>query len=216
MNEEKRGKTLYEKLFGIFQGLSAIPKTDKGGKYNYVSSSDVLNKVRALMVQAGVILIPNIRSAKYTSIVVKEGQSATLLTELYITYTWVNVDNPTDRLILDFYGQGVDISGEKGVGKALTYSEKYFLLKFFNIPTDEVDPDDVNNQFTNDIINPPKGQKLKNPTPIKDLEIIEALKAKTTLSGLNAFYSENKNSISDKNTFNKIYAETAKRIRGIK
>ena len=31
--------------------------------------------------------------------------------------------------------------GEKGVGKALTYAEKYFMLKFFNIPTDKDDPD---------------------------------------------------------------------------
>jgi hypothetical protein len=39
-----------------------------------------------------------------------------------------------------WYGQGID-SGERGVGKAMTYAEKYFLLKFFNIPTDEDDPD---------------------------------------------------------------------------
>ena len=31
----------------------------------------------------------------------------------------------------------VDIAGEKGVGKALTYGKKYFLLKFFNIATDK-------------------------------------------------------------------------------
>jgi hypothetical protein len=40
-----------------------------------------------------------------------------------------------------WYGQGVDIAGEKGVGKAMTYAEKYFMLKFFNIPTDKDDPD---------------------------------------------------------------------------
>lgn len=29
----------------------------------------------------------------------------------------------------------------EGIGKALTYAEKYFLLKQFNIPTDNDDPD---------------------------------------------------------------------------
>lgn len=216
MNEKTtKSKNLHEKLFNVFQGLSVIPKTNKGGKYNYVSSSEVLNKVRALMVQERIMLMPNIRYTKYAPIVVKEGQSATLLTELYITYAWINVDNPTDKLTIDFYGQGVDISGEKGVGKALTYAEKYFLLKFFNIPTDEADPDDALNQITNNIINPSKGQKLKNPTPTKDLEIIEALKAKTTLSDLNAFYNENKNIVSDRNILNKIYIEMIKRIKGV-
>src|SRR5690606_10249645 len=40
-----------------------------------------------------------------------------------------------------WYGQGIDIAGEKGVGKALTYAEKYYLLKTFNIATDKDDPD---------------------------------------------------------------------------
>lgn len=214
MNEEKKEfKGIYEKLFSIFQSLTVIPKTDKGGKYDYVSSSDVLNKVRALMVQERVMLIPTIKDKRYASLIVKEGQSATILTELDIDYTWVDIDNPNDTLTVNFYGQGVDISGEKGVGKALTYAEKYFLLKFFNIPTNEADPDDVTNQLTENLTNP-KGQKLKNSTPEKDLEIIEAMKTKTTLSGLTAFYSENKNAVSDKNTFNKIYVEIAKRIKG--
>jgi hypothetical protein len=55
--------------------------------------------------------------------------------------TWVNAEQPEETIECSWYGQGVDIAGEKGVGKALTYSEKYFMLKFFNIPTDKDDPD---------------------------------------------------------------------------
>ncbi|MNP04955.1 ERF superfamily protein [compost metagenome] len=46
-----------------------------------------------------------------------------------------------------WYSQGVDIAGEKGVGKALTYGEKYFILKFFNIPTDKDDPDTFQKKY---------------------------------------------------------------------
>jgi len=40
-----------------------------------------------------------------------------------------------------FYSQGVDLAGEKGVGKALTYAEKYFFMKYFHVPTGKDDPD---------------------------------------------------------------------------
>lgn len=39
-----------------------------------------------------------------------------------------------------WYAQGVDIAGEKGVGKALTYAENIFI-EIFNIATDKDDPD---------------------------------------------------------------------------
>lgn len=57
-----------------------------------------------------------------------------------MTFRWVNAENPEDYLEVPWYGQGVD-DGEKGVGKALTYAEKYFVLKFFHIATDKDDPD---------------------------------------------------------------------------
>lgn len=44
--------------------------------------------------------------------------------------TWINIHNPSEIVACSWYSQGVDIEGEKGVGKALTYAEKYFLLKF--------------------------------------------------------------------------------------
>jgi hypothetical protein len=58
-----------------------------------------------------------------------------------MTMTWVNADKPDEVIECPWYGQGVDIAGEKGVGKALTYAEKYFILKQFNIATDKDDPD---------------------------------------------------------------------------
>jgi len=58
-----------------------------------------------------------------------------------MTMTWVNIDLPEEVVKVNWYAQGVDLAGEKGVGKALTYGEKYFMLKFFNIPTDKDDPD---------------------------------------------------------------------------
>ena len=53
---------------------------------------------------------------------------------------WVDTESG-ETLSVPWYAQGVDLAGEKGVGKALTYAEKYFLLKFFHVPTKKDDPD---------------------------------------------------------------------------
>jgi len=141
-------KNLYQKLAEIKKSVSYLQKTKptNDAKYAYVSSSDVLLAIREAMETQGLLLIPTLKSHGYSELVRKEGTSTTILTELAIQYTWVDIDNPDSTLIIDWYGQGVDISGEKGVGKALTYAEKYFFLKFFNIPTDKDDPDVIENK----------------------------------------------------------------------
>src|SRR5690625_1734139 len=58
-----------------------------------------------------------------------------------MTYVWQDSANPDDKIEIPWklYGQQDDIS--KAFGSGLTYSERYFLLKFFNAPTDDDDPD---------------------------------------------------------------------------
>jgi hypothetical protein len=75
--------------------------------------------------------------------------------------TWVNAENPEETIECPWYGQGVDIAGEKGVGKALTYAEKYFILKQFNIATDKDDPDAFQG----------KAESYRKPEPISSTEL---------------------------------------------
>ena len=84
----------------------------------------------------GIVLIPRI-----TKVNLRETPSGKqLLTEIWLTYTLVNAEDPDDAIEIPWYGQGADM-GEKGIGKALTYAEKYLILKLLQIPTDEDDPD---------------------------------------------------------------------------
>ena len=91
MNEILKGEAqapnIHQKLFKIFETITTIPKEDKGGKYKYVSSSDVLNKIRGLMIKERVMLIPQIVDKRYQIIVEKPETSATILTELDIQYS---------------------------------------------------------------------------------------------------------------------------------
>src|SRR5699024_10474530 len=45
------------------------------------------------------------------------------------------------RLEVPFYSVGQQDDVSKAHGTGLTYAERYFLMKFFNIPTDEDDAD---------------------------------------------------------------------------
>lgn len=131
---------IYEKLNEIHKEVGYIQKWKQGKQYQYVGSSDVLAAVRQHMNEQNLILLPAIENATAKEYETKTG-TLQIFTELTMTMTWVNTEKPEEKVELPWYAQGMDLAGEKGVGKALTYGEKYFLLKFFNIATDKDDPD---------------------------------------------------------------------------
>jgi len=131
---------IYEKLNEIHKEVGYIQKGQQGKQYQYVGSSDVLAAVRQHMNEQNLILLPAIENATVKEYETKTG-TLQIFTELTMTMTWVNTEKPEEKVELPWYAQGMDLAGEKGVGKALTYGEKYFLLKFFNIATDKDDPD---------------------------------------------------------------------------
>ena len=55
-------------------------------------------------------------------------------------FTWVDCE--TGEKDVNLFGANGQNDWDKGVGSALTYAERYFLLKYFNIATDE---DDIDN-----------------------------------------------------------------------
>ena len=131
---------IYKKLNEIHKKVGYLQKTNSGKQYRYVGSSDVLASVRQHMNEENLILLPKVIDTNVREFETKTG-TLQIFTELVMEMTWVNTDNPDETLTIPWYAQGMDLAGEKGVGKALTYGEKYFLMKFFNIATDNDDPD---------------------------------------------------------------------------
>lgn len=145
---------IYQKLIEVRKEVPYIQKADKGAQYSYTGSSRVLGSLKRKMDELGLLLIPAVTNARVSSETVentdrdgKNKKTTTYFTELEMTMTWVNAENPEEKIVSPWYAQGVDIAGEKGVGKAMTYGEKYFLLKFFNIATDKDDPDTFQKKF---------------------------------------------------------------------
>ena len=54
---------------------------------------------------------------------------------------WVDNANPTDRIVVPWAMVGQQSDASQAFGSGLSYSSRYFLLKYFNISTTEDDPD---------------------------------------------------------------------------
>lgn len=61
------------------------------------------------------------------------------MTRIKTVYRFVNVDEPTDFIETTVFSEGFD-SQDKGSGKAMTYGDKYALMKAYKISTGD-DPD---------------------------------------------------------------------------
>lgn len=135
---------LWQKLVAIRKDIDVFVKNGKSYGYDYVTGSQILHKIKNNMDELQVILMPKMGEHKtwqysYKS---KKGKDTTdFVIEGDGFYEWINAEKPEERETIPwkFFGQQDDIS--KAYGSALTYSERYFLLKFFGVPTDEDDAD---------------------------------------------------------------------------
>lgn len=140
---------LHQKLVEIRKEIDVFKKDTQGYNYSYVSGSQVLGKIQNKMNELGVLLYPKMKGLEHTTYDYQQYNKKTERmenkTDFVISgemqYVWQNAENPSETIEIDWnlYGQQDDIS--KAYGSALTYSERYFLLKFFNAPTDDDDPD---------------------------------------------------------------------------
>lgn len=132
---------IYEKLLEMQKRVDTIVKDGKNvsDKYDFASDENVLDTFRPLMDEMKLLLIPSVASASVSEGTTRSGTSR-FFTEMHFNMIWHDCESG-EEVIVPWYAQGVDLAGEKGVGKAATYAEKYFLLKFFHVATKKDDPD---------------------------------------------------------------------------
>lgn len=134
--------SIYKKLLEIQKEVDSFTKDKKGMNYQYVTGEQVLNKIRPLMNAKGLLLKQEILSVEnermdYTTNSGKD--KSEVLSSVAQRFTWIDTDTDEKDENL-FHGNGLN-DWDKGLGSALTYAERYFLLKFFHVPTDGDDPD---------------------------------------------------------------------------
>lgn len=137
---------IYQKLAAITADMQTVAKnlTIEAGnsKYKAVSERDVLDAVKPLEALRGVYSYPASREtleSERLETETKYGVKTSFYTRIKTVYRFVNMDDPADYVETVVFSVGLD-SGDKGDGKAMTYGDKYALLKAYKISTGE-DPD---------------------------------------------------------------------------
>lgn len=138
---------IYEKLSKVTEEITAVAKNLSVGygksSYKAVGEADVLAAVKPAEIKYGVYSYPVSReivdSAVLTSIDRDGNEKRQLFMRVKTVYRFVNMEKPEEYVDMVTYGDGVD-PGDKAPGKAMTYADKYGLLKAYKIITGD-DPD---------------------------------------------------------------------------
>lgn len=134
-------KEVYKKLLEIQKRVKGLAKDKQGNSYSYVSGSKALGIIRPAMDELGVLLIPEVLDSTFErqDYATSKGQKSEMFVSLTMLFTWVDAESG-DSIAVKWASSGMN-AWDKGLGSALTYGERYFLLKFFHIQTDYDDVD---------------------------------------------------------------------------
>lgn len=146
--------TLYQKLAKIRTQVAYIQNNAFGHGYTYTSDEAILSRIHDAMAELEVSLIPmvtpsTIKLDRYETRETKLDQSGapyekvsvTYVTVAEMVYRWINDADPTEYIDVTWPLVGIQASASQSFGSGLTYSMRYFLLKYFNIATSDDDPD---------------------------------------------------------------------------
>ena len=137
---------IYKKLLAVQKEIKGLVKDATSGTgnfgYKYVTGAKVLEAIKPILNEQGLILKQEIVKVENERIDynTKNGSKSEMLYKVWQKFTWIDTETG-DKDENEFFSAGQN-DWEKGLGSALTYAERYFLLKYFHIATDE---DDIDN-----------------------------------------------------------------------
>ena len=159
---------IFQRMLKATEEIGVVAKNlkvdiSKTNSYKAVSERDILDAVKPIEIKHGIYSYPYSREVIETSVLEqakKDYQSGEMYTtkqlfmRIQTIYRFVNVDKPDEYIDITSYGDGVD-SQDKATGKAMTYADKYALMKAYKISTGD-DPDQEASQELKDIKATPK------------------------------------------------------------
>ena len=137
---------IHQRMAAITAALQTVAKnlnveTSKGKGYKAVSERDVIDAVKPLEAKHGVYSYPASRRVLESAALESESEwngkvtkKTTFFERIETVYRFVNTDDPTDFIETTTFAEGID-SQDKGSGKAMTYADKYALMKAYKIST---------------------------------------------------------------------------------
>lgn len=151
MEERNTAMNLYQRMAAITAELATVAKnltveTGKGRGYKAVSERDIIDSVKPLEAKFGIYSYPVSRRIIESQTLESEStyngnttKKTTFFERVETLYRFVNIDKPEEYVETTTFAEGID-SQDKGSGKAMTYGDKYALMKMYKISTGD-DPD---------------------------------------------------------------------------
>lgn len=143
MEEENKKLNIYQKMLAITRDLAPVAKALNvnigKGSYKAVSEYSVLEAVKPLEWEYGIYSYPHHREIVNQAILEGYDGKKSVFVRVETTYRFINIDNPSEYIDVISYGDGVDTQ-DKATGKAMTYADKYALMKAYKVQTGD-DPD---------------------------------------------------------------------------
>ena len=137
--------SVYQKIIKLQQATRSLQADASGqtgaARYKYLSGTKLLGQVRPKMDELGLLLLPEVTDISNTPITYRttNNEKLEMFTSIKLRFTWIDADDGSS-LSQEFAANGMN-AFDKGLGSALTYAERYFLLKTLHIATDEDDVD---------------------------------------------------------------------------
>lgn len=168
--KKEKALNIYEKLLEIRKQVKYIQKNAKGFKFDYADETSILSLLRPHMDKYGLLLEFDME---------KPEQVAENVTQVGFIFTWINVESPDEKIQKTIYLQTVAADPQK-MGGLMTYANRYFLYKYFNVPTDKWDIDAQNAKFPFSISEEQAEEieKLLNGDEIRRKKMYQALEVK--------------------------------------
>lgn len=176
--------SIYTKLLNIQKKIVALAKDKKSYQYDYVTGNKLLGYIKPIMNEEGVLLKQEIIKVEHEKMTYNDKRGNEKNEVLYLCefkFTWIDCETGEKDENL-FQASGMN-DWEKGMGSAMTYAERYFILKYFHIATDE---DDVDNEKRKE----PVTNQLKTKAPQKANKVPEKSIQPNQLQRINILISE--------------------------
>ena len=132
-------RNIYQRISAVQAEIGYIQKdrsvsAGPAGSYRAVSHDAVTALLRPYLIKHGIVYSTSLAGeAQFDQ--KEEGSKQRLFHSEFIV-SFINIDDPQDRLVVTLPAHALD-NGDKAPGKAISYATKYALLKTFALETGE-------------------------------------------------------------------------------
>lgn len=151
---ETESLNLVQKLAKIRAMSDVVSKEKSGYNYKYADITTILANITSGMKKYRVSLVPSVvpetacveqnvvSNTKFDKTGKPYEQKVTeMLVKADMLFTWINDDNPEDKIEVPWFVTGSQTDPSQAFGSGLTYCTRYFLTNYFQIAQADNDVD---------------------------------------------------------------------------